>query len=327
MATKKNRGKNRKSRARKNRTSGKAGGNAAAPGKSSGPGAGSGHGLPDPRSMESVMSRVMEMAFPSSRGGAAGSDAERLSLLSRAQEIVYDAWEARSVRERISLAEEAISLSDVCADAWLILAGETEDIVKARDLCERAAAAGEDAVRLEFGPDALTEEAGHFWRILNTRPYMRALEALSDCMWDMGEREESVALLREMLRLNPNDNQGVRSSLFFRLFGLGDLEGAGDVLETYREPMLGEWGWNMALLLFRREGDSARAASALDDAFETNPFVPGLLTGARRMPPTVPDYYSPGSLEEAVVYVFFNARNWSGTKGALIWVSKKTRGK
>lgn len=327
MAKKRNRGKDRKSRARKNRTAKNPGKSAVGPGKPSGPVVEPGRGLPDPRSMESAMSRVMQTAFPSSGGGAAGPDADRLSRLSRAQDIVYDAWEAGGRRGRISLAKEALDLSDLCADAWVILAEETADIVEARELFERAVAAGEEAVRLEFGPDALTEHAGYFWKILHTRPYMRALADLSGCMWGMGEKEESVALLREMLRLNPNDNQGMRSPLVFRLFCLGDLDGVEDLLETYREPMLGEWGWNMALLLFRRDGDSARAASALDDAFETNPFVPGLLTGARRMPASMPEYYSPGSLEEAVFYVFLNAGSWSDTKGALIWVSRKTRGK
>ncbi len=83
---------------------------------------------------------------------------------------------------------------------------------------------------------------------------MRALGGLSECMWEMGEREESVARLKEVLHLNPNDNQGMRSFLVSMLFALGDLAGVADILETYREPFLGEWGWNMALLLFRLKG-------------------------------------------------------------------------
>ena len=327
MATKKNRRKNRKSGVRKNQTSRKSGGTATASTVPSESGAEPDHGLPAPRSMEAVMSRIAAMAFPSAHGDAAASDVGRLSLLSRAQNIMYDAWEAGSRRERVSLAKEALGLSDLCADAWVVLAEEARDIVEARNLYEHAVAAGENTVRLELGPDAFTEEAGHFWGILRTRPYMRALAGLSECMWEMGEREESIARLREMLRLNPNDNQGMRSFLVSRLFALGDLAGVEDILETYREPSLGEWGWNMALLLFRRDGDSARAASALDDAFETNPFVPKLLTGARRMPASMPTYYGLGSPEEAVIYTFLNGKNWSGTKDALLWVAEKTKGK
>ena len=326
MATKKNRsGKNRKSRVRKNRTSRKSGGTATASTVPSGPGAEPEHNLPDHHSMEAVTSRVTKMAFPFARGGATASDVGRLSLLRRAQDIIYNAWEAKSRRERISLAEEAIALSDLCADAWMVLADDTSNIVEARDLCKRAVAAGENAVKLEFGPDAFTEEAGHFWRILQTRPYMRALAGLSECMWEMGEKEESVACLREMLRLNPNDNQGMRSSLVSSLFDLGDLEGVEGILETYREPFLGEWGWNMALLLFRREGNSARAVSALDDAFETNPFVPELLIRAKPIPASMPGHYAPGSLEEAAIYTLFNRKNWLDTKGALLWVAEKTK--
>ena len=326
MSSGKNRKNKRKRKTRKNRSAGGRNRSAAASAKPSGTAEDS-VVLPDPRSMEAVMSRITAMAFPSAHEDIAASGVGGLSLLSRAQNIVYDAWDAESIPERISLAKEALDLSDLCADAWVVLAEESMDIVEARDLYERAAAAGENAVRLELGPDAFTEEAGHFWGILQTRPYMRALAGLSEFMWEMGEREESVALLREMLRLNPNDNQGMRSFLVSRLFALGDLAGVEDILETYREPSMGEWGWNMALLLFRREGDSARAASALDDAFEANPFVPKFLTGAGRIPASMPAYYSPGSPEEAVIYTFLSGKNWSGTKGALFWVAEKTKGK
>ena len=192
---------------------------------------------------------------------------------------------------------------------------------------ERAAAAGKEAVELELGPGAFADYAGDFWRILPTRPYMRAVAGLSDLMWDMGEREESIALIREMLRLNPNDNQGMRSYLISKLFALDDLSEVENLLEIYREPDFAEWHWNMALLTFRREGDSADAASILDQAIEVNPFVPKLLTGATPVPVSMPPQYSLGSPEEAISYAFLNGKNWSDTKGALTWVARKTKGK
>ncbi|MCY3826282.1 MAG: hypothetical protein OXG10_02715 [Candidatus Dadabacteria bacterium] len=321
MAARKSR-KNRKGGSRKNRTSGKSGKPASA--KPSGSAGGTETDLSPRRSMESVMSMVTRLAFPGGREGAAGG-ADELSRLGRAQEIIYDAWEVRSRHDRISMAKEALALSGLCADAWVILAEETGDIVEAREFYERAVKAGTDAVELELGPDAFTEHAGRFWGILQTRPYMRALEGLSDCMWEMGEKGESVGIMREMLRLNPNDNQGVRSFLVPRLFAVGDLEGVEDILVKYAEPYFADWSWNTVLFLFRRDGDSADAVSAFNEAFETNSFVPGLLTGTRQMPKSLPEYYSPGSLEEAVVYTFFNRRSWLSTKGALAWVSKRRK--
>ncbi len=311
MATRKNRGKNRKDRKRKNRSLGKSSGDGTMSAKPPETGT-----YPD---FPGYLSIVQD--------AVASSGADALAILGQAQEVVYDAWEAGTKRKRVALAKTALALSDLCADAYLILANEEKDIINARGYYERAVEAGEKAIGLGLGPDALAEHAGDFWGILETRPYMRALGGLSECIWEMGEREESVAILREMLRLNPNDNQGMRSSLVSKLFALDDLEGVSDILETYREPIFAEWVWNMTLLLFRREGKSERAASALEHALEVSPFVPELLTGAKGMPANVPPHYSIGSIEEAICYIFFNGGNWSGTKGALLWVAEKTRKK
>ena len=98
--------KNRKSRSGKNRTSRKPRGNLDCVGEAFGVGADTEHDLPDPRSMEAVMSRIAGTAFPSARGDAVASDVDGLALLSRAQDVMYDAWEAGNRRERIALAKK-----------------------------------------------------------------------------------------------------------------------------------------------------------------------------------------------------------------------------
>jgi tetratricopeptide (TPR) repeat protein len=56
-----------------------------------------------------------------------------------------------------------------------------------------------------------------YWKQLNTRPYMRALHGLGLCNFHLGHRiydplllNESLNIFNKMLRLNPDDNQGVR---------------------------------------------------------------------------------------------------------------------
>ncbi|MCY3625917.1 MAG: hypothetical protein OXH82_04310 [Candidatus Dadabacteria bacterium] len=325
MATGKNRRNRAKKKPREKRMSAKSAGTATVSGKSSRYGADTVPVPPGLRLIEAGMSQTRSKASSARKGAASAAD--RLALLRRAQDIMYDAWESGDMRERIAMAKKALAVSDLCADAWIDVAYETSDIVEARELYERAAAAGKEAVELELGPGAFADYAGDFWRILPTRPYMRAVAGLSDLMWDMGEREESIALIREMLRLNPNDNQGMRSYLISKLFALDDLSEVENLLEIYREPDFAEWHWNMALLTFRREGDSADAASILDQAIEVNPFVPKLLTGATPVPVSMPPQYSLGSPEEAISYAFLNGKNWSDTKGALTWVARKTKGK
>jgi tetratricopeptide (TPR) repeat protein len=49
-----------------------------------------------------------------------------------------------------------------------------------------------------------------FWGVLENRAYMRAIQFRADLYWDSGEKEKAIELFRILLKLNPNDNQGVR---------------------------------------------------------------------------------------------------------------------
>ena len=151
--------------------------------------------LPDPRSMESMLATI-------GRGAAHYASDEALF---QAQDLMYEAFEARG-RHRAALARQALTISPDCADAYLLLAEETASSAEdARELLEQGVAAGERAL----GPEPFAD-VGHFWGILETRPYMRARAALAETLWALGRREEAVEHHRDLLRLNPNDNQGLR---------------------------------------------------------------------------------------------------------------------
>lgn len=95
----------------------------------------------------------------------------------------------RDTRKRVKLAEKALEVSEDCAYAYVLLAEETaEDVEEAKDLYEAGTRAGERAL----GEEAFAEDAGSFWGILETRPYMRVREGLAHCLWEMGRREEAI---------------------------------------------------------------------------------------------------------------------------------------
>lgn len=125
--------------------------------------------------------------------------------LEQAQLLMYEAWGAQGKR-RVELARKAPEISQDCADAYVLLAEETaRNLEEARDLYEQGVKAGERAL----GPETFEEDVGHFWEILETRPYMRARLGLAQCLWALGERQQAIEHYTEMLRLNPNDNQGI----------------------------------------------------------------------------------------------------------------------
>ena len=51
---------------------------------------------------------------------------------------------------------------------------------------------------------------GSFWLDVDSRPYMRGLHGKGLCLWRLGRTHEADQVFALMLRLNPNDNQGVR---------------------------------------------------------------------------------------------------------------------
>ena len=89
--------------------------------------------------------------------------------------------------------------------------------------------------RTRSGPRDFEEAAGDFWSILETRPYMRAREGLAYSLWKLGEREAAIGHYKEMLRLNPHDNQGMRYILLDCLLAMGRDDEAGALLAEYED--------------------------------------------------------------------------------------------
>ena len=235
-----------------------------------------------------------------------------------AQEIMYQAFDADSPKRQVALALKAIETCRECADAYVLLAEYADTLVEALDLYQQGVAAGERAL----GEEGFREYEGHFWGFLETRPYMRARQGLAECLWAAGRREEAVEHYQEMLRLNPNDNQGIRYRLASGLLDLQRHEELERLLREYEDDGSAEWAYTRALLAFRQEGDAARAQQALREAKKTNKHVAAYLTGGKPMPRELPDYISLGGEDEAVGYAAQFLPAWKNTPGATAWLRK-----
>lgn len=253
-----------------------------------------------------------------SEGGSLEDAPPPATPLERAQELIYDAFDIDDPERRVDLAEEALRISEDCADAYVLLAEETaEDAEEARELYEAGIRAGERAL----GEGFFTEEAGNFWGILETRPYMRALEGLASSLWVLGEREQAITHYRRLLELNPNDNQGVRYELAGCLLDEGLDEELGELLEQYEDEASAFWLYTRALWRFRTEGASERAAKELEEATETNPYVPLYLLGRKDfLAQGLPGLIGFGDESEAVSYFARALAGWLKTPGAVEWV-------
>ncbi len=250
-------------------------------------------------------------------GGKLPSAPAPTTPLERAQDLIYEAFETESSRKRVQLAKKALKVSPDCADAYVLLAEEDAgSLEEARELYQKGVEAGERAL----GREMFEEEAGHFWGILETRPYMRARQGLAVCLWELGQREEAIEHYREMLDLNPGDNQGIRYELAGWLLDEELDEELGELLQRYEEDASAFWVYTRALWRFRKEGDTEEATAALKEAIETNPYVPLYLLGHKSLPGALPELIGFGDESEAVAYFARALTGWLRTPQALEWL-------
>lgn len=243
-------------------------------------------------------------------GAAKGKDWE-------AQDLVYDAWEAADGYAAFELLTRAVELDPTNVDAWLGLMDfeplETEERI---DLLRRLVAMGEK----HLGKKAFREDKGHFWGLLETRPYMRARSQLALCLMEAGRFEESIAEHEAMLELNPGDNQGLRYRLLSLYLALKRLDDAKRLFEQYDERKFSAvfaWGYVLERFL---AGDTAGAAKSLQNAQKQNPHAQAYFLGHRRPPRHTPGCYSPGSKEEAVIAWNILKHAWKRHPEARAWL-------
>ena len=151
---------------------------------------------------------------------------------------------------------------------------------------------------------------------------MRAREGLAVCLWEAGQRQEAAEHYRELLRLNPNDNQGVRYSLATLLLDLDRDEDLRRLVAAYEDDASAVWAYTKTLLAFRESGNAPPANKLLKQATKVNKHVPAYLLGHKQLPREQPPYITMGGEDEAVSYAGGNRRAWLNTPGAISWLRK-----
>lgn len=262
----------------------------------------------------------------------------------RAQALVYETIGAPR-KTQVEKCRQALEIYPGCADAWVILSKYEKDAKARLKLLQQAVRAGQQCLRdagIEVdesgrprpsrrgdGPGA-TDMRHH-----PARPYMRARLALAEHLYEMAERPTAIADYRDLLELNPRDDQGIRYLLVRALLELGGdaaVSEATALVEKLRDasPM---WAWTQAFLAILGEQDGqqkrhdparqpgSRLLQAVAKAYWANPLVPDLLLGRAPIPKKLPDTSAYGSEEEALIYGAMAMRYWSATPGARVRLS------
>jgi len=239
-----------------------------------------------------------------------------------AQRVMYEAWDQDVPEIKMEMAKRALAIYPDCTDAYNLLAEMTAwNLEEEKNLYRKGVKAGERSL----GEEAFKNIVGHFWGVIETRPYMRARKGLADCLWLLGSHEESLDHYYEMLRLNPNDNQGNRYVLLSHLSEVGDYDKLQEFMnrQDYKDDCAAEWLYSKVLLSYAQEGGTEKTEKNLREALKENKFVPDYLLGRKAIPRPLPDRLTMGGEDEAFCTADEYRKSWKKVPGLLSWLDSK----
>lgn len=97
------------------------------------------------------------------------------------------------------------------------------------------------------------ESMGNFYMVIETRPYMRAMQYYMELLESCCMIQQAIAVAREMLKLNRNDNQGIRFYLMaLYVYSEDEFNARKLIQENKEEENRCFFAMSMALLKFRQ---------------------------------------------------------------------------
>ena len=181
-------------------------------------------------------------------------------------------------------------------------------------LLERAAEAVEHALRSHEGPARLP------WGWHENRPALRLLMRLAERRREQDRREETRAIYRRLLELDPLDGLGARLPLMNEHLREGEDAEALALAGCYADDMMVETRFGEALALWRLGRlDEARAALARAHAESNRHVIPMLCARRRRRPRELDEPFGVtlGGRSQAWLYSEDMADVWQATPGIL----------
>jgi len=254
----------------------------------------------------------IRMSMERSMGGAVPKIGSQKEF--EAQDLYYEAMETGDS----DLILQALEIDPGNADCllqvlYMLDSSEGEALEFSRHIVKTA--------EKRLGKKIFEECKGHFWSMLETRPYMRARNDLAIRLSDADQVEEAMTEYEGMLELCPGDNMGIRYVLLGLYFQEARLEDAGRLLKEFEDerPYSAVMAWGYVLERYLA-GELTEAKKALNVARKTNGFAEAYLKGHRKLPKNSPGSYSPGSREEAQICADLQQTAWNKYPLAQAWL-------
>lgn len=158
-----------------------------------------------------------------------------------ADELYFEAMEATTQKERKQLLNAALKIFPEHIDAKIGLIVMEKNSFKALEQLVKL----EEFARLELLKAGLfTEESiGHFWGLIETRPFMRVLHRKLIALKEVGFLFEASGVGAEMLTLCQSDNLGIRYELLDVYTEMLNSEGVTELATEYGERYSIDFGF------------------------------------------------------------------------------------
>ncbi|KAI0676908.1 hypothetical protein C8Q78DRAFT_1086899 [Trametes maxima] len=179
------------------------------------------------------MNRRMGMEAQLGIGGGAVSQEAARNL-----EIAEDLCRRRKPQQALPYLYKAMEDPNNF-DAAIQLAFLMPTLDESVKLLEATEARGRAHLKRSLSPtcfDDGDEHVGHFWGIIETRPYMRVLQAKVRLTFENKDYNKCADTIIEMLRLCPGDNMGQRDWLGSVLLQAGRVENALSFAQAWLDP-------------------------------------------------------------------------------------------
>jgi tetratricopeptide (TPR) repeat protein len=156
------------------------------------------------------------------------------------------------------------------------------------------------------------------WMILENRPFLRAYHGLGLEYLARGWVEEALGIFNEILTMNPDDNQGVRSLVVDCNLRLKRPEDVIAVSKRYPGDAMEGVVYGCVLALYQL-GELAKAEKALRSAIEMYPLIAEELLKTDHPQPEGlrADRVTLGGADQAYYYWVEQGGYWEETPGAL----------
>jgi len=154
---------------------------------------------------------------------------------------------------------------------------------------------------IEKGEELLKEyfddSVGYFWGIIETRPYLRAKAGRVRVFIYMKKYKEALTECEDILRLNKDDNMGMRYILINLYCYLKEFDKLEKVIKDFNEDAA--YVLFPQTIMYYKQGNMEKVKEYLKLLNESNQYIINMLIGKEKMLNEIPKYYSLNSKEEA----------------------------